>query len=571
MIEPQQKIRKTTSNTRRQALVELILVVLLAFVANIVFSNFFFRVDLTKEKRFSLSDASKKLAGRVDDVLYLKVYLEGEFPSGFKRLQRSAKEILDEFRVYSNGNIQYEFSDPFKDVDDKKANEILGELNDLGLQPTSVQVKKDDEFSQKLIVPGAIMHYKSRNIPLNFLKGQFGAAPEDVINSSIELLEYEIANALREATQSKIKKIALLHGHGELEKWDVADGRAELEQFYDVEDIDLTLIPPEKLNEYSGVIISKPVKPFEDFDKFKIDQYIMHGGKVLWLYETQLAEMDSLYSNRAFMTISYPTGLEDLLFRYGVRVNNNVVQDLQCGMIPVLSGLKNGMPQQKLLPWVFYPVVPPANEHPVVKSIDHVWFQFASSIDTLASSGIKKTVLLQSSSYSRSVPAPARVDLEIARLNPEPELFRTGGNKILAVLLEGSFKSNFQYRFDASKEPGIDFKDHVDSNKMIVISDGDLIRNQRKRTTGEIFPLGYDRYTNQQFGNKRFLLNCLDYLCDDSGIIEVRSKEITLRLLNKGKFKKEKTMWQIINMGCPIIMVLLFGFVNSLIRKRKYA
>ncbi|MES2781016.1 MAG: gliding motility-associated ABC transporter substrate-binding protein GldG [Bacteroidota bacterium] len=553
-----------------QSITELLLVLALLVLVNLIFSGIFFRFDLTKEKRYSLSTASKNLAGKVDDILFVKVYLEGDFPSGFKRLSKSCKEMLDEFRVYSNGNLQYEFIDPFAEADTEKTNDIVEELSSKGLQPTSVQIKKDDELSQKIIVPGAVFYYKGREFSMNLLKGQFGANPEDVINSSIELLEYEIANVLRKATEKSGKKIAFLEDHGELERWDVADAQKELEQYYEVKRIPISQIPPQTLNEYAGIVIAKPTLPFSEFDKFKLDQYVMNGGKILWLIDSQIADMDSLNSEPYFMSAGYDLKLDDLLFRFGVRINANLVQDIQCEAIPILSSVKNGTPQQKLLPWIFFPVAAPMDNHAIVKNIDHVWFQFANTIDTTASQKIKKTVLLRASPYSRAVPSPARVDLNMARINPDPALFTKGGAP-LAVLLEGEFNSVFQYRMGASTDPSLPYKDKIAHNKMIVVSDGDVIRNQRKKSTGEIFPLGYDRYTNQQFGNKRFVLNCIDYLCDDSGLIEVRGKEITLRLLNKAKVKKEKLQWQIVNMTIPIALVLVFGFINGLIRKRKYA
>jgi ABC-2 type transport system permease protein len=552
-----------------QSITELLLVLVLLVLINLIFSGIFLRVDLTKEKRYSLSEASKNLASKVDDVLFVKVYLEGDFPSGFKRLSKSTKEMLDEFRVYSNGNLQYEFIDPFAEANNKKTNEIVEELSSKGLQPTSVQIKKDDEMSQKIIVPGAIFYYKGREFSMNMLKGQFGANPEDVINSSIELLEYEIANVLRKATEKSGKKIAFLEDHGELERWDVADAVAELEQYYEVKRIPISAIPPQTLNEYAGVVIAKPTLPFSEFDKFKLDQYVMNGGKILWLIDSQIADMDSLNKESYFMSAGYDLKLDDLLFRYGVRVNANLVQDIQCEAIPILSSVKNGAPQQKLLPWLFFPVAAPMDNHAIVKNIDHVWFQFASTIDTTAGQKIKKTVLLRSSPYSRAVPSPARVDLNMARVNPDPTLFTRGGAP-LAVLLEGEFNSIFQYRMGVSTDPALPYKSKIDHNKMIVISDGEVIRNQRKKSTGEVFPLGYNRYTNQQFGNKRFILNCIDYLCDDSGLIEVRGKEITLRLLNKAKVKKEKLQWQLVNMVLPVALVLLFGFINGFVRKRKY-
>ncbi len=553
-----------------QSLTELGLMLALIVLVNLIFSGYFFRIDLTKEKRYSLAEASKNLASKVDDVLFVKVYLEGEFPSGFKRLSRSTKEMLDEFRVYSNGNLQYEFVDPFAEASGKKTNDIVAELSAKGLQPTSVQIKKDDEMAQKIIVPGAIFYYKGKEYPVNFLKGQFGANPEDVINSSIELLEYEIANVLRKATEKTGKKIAFLEDHGELSRWDVADIQAELEQYYEVKRIPLSSIPPQALNEYAGVIVAKPTLPFSEFDKFKLDQYVMNGGKILWFIDSQIADMDSLNNEPYFMSVGFDTKLEDLLFRYGIRINPDLVQDVQCEAIPILSQLKNGTPQQKLLPWLFYPVATSMDNNPIVKNMDPVWFQFASSIDTTASKGIRKTVLLRSSQFSRPVPSPVRVDLNMARVNPDPILFNKGGAP-LAVLMEGEFKSVFQYRPGATGSSDLPFKGSIANNKMIVVSDGDVIRNQRKKTTGEIFPLGYNRYTNQQYGNKRFVLNCVDYLCDDSGLIDVRGKEIALRMLNKAKVKKERVQWQFINMITPVLLILLFGSLNAWVRKRKYA
>jgi ABC-2 type transport system permease protein len=560
---------KTQSSPRRQAITELILVLALVIFANLIFSSFFFRIDLTKEKRYTLSQASKSLAGKINDVMYAKVYLAGEFPAGFKRLSKSVKETLDEFAVYSNGKIQYEFIDPFDNADNKKASNIVEELASKGLQPTNVQIRKDDESAQKIIVPGAIFYYKGKEIPVNFLKGQFGANPEEVINSSIELIEYEVANALRKATAEKTLKIAFTDDHGELGRWDVADVQAELEQYYEVKRIPLSSVPPDELLKYSAIVVARPTQSFSDFDKFKIDQFVMHGGKLLWLVETQIADMDSLQEEPQFVSADYELGLDDILFRYGVRVNRDIVQDLQCERIPILATIRNGVPQQKLVPWVFFPVVSPSLDHPIVKNLDPVWLQFAGSIDTTANKNIRKKILLRTSPYSRTLGAPVRVDLNLARSKPDPSLYMSQGHPV-AVLLEGEFNSIFQYRPGATADPSLPYKVKIDYNRMIVVSDGDVIRNQRKKSTGEVFPLGYNRFTNQQFGNKRFVLNCMDYLCDDSGIIEVRAKEITLRLLNNSKVKRERNFWMWLNTLLPVALVLVFGATNHYIRQRRY-
>jgi ABC-2 type transport system permease protein len=557
-------------NFKLQSLTELGLVLGLLILLNLILTNYFFRIDLTSEKRYSLSESSKKLAGKVDDVLFIKVYLEGEFPAGFKRLRQSTKEMLDEFSAYTNGKMQYEFIDPFENADAKKANDILQELGEKGLQPTNVQIKKDDESTQKLIVPGAVFYYKGKEYPVNLLKAQFGQGPEEVINESIELMEYEIANVLRKCVETKAKQVAFSDDHGELERWDVADASQELKEFYAVTRIPLAIQTPQSLMKNDALIIAKPSKPFSEYEKFLLDQFVMHGGKILWLLESQIADMDSMGRNAMFMTGSYDLNLDDMLFKWGVRVNPNMVQDLQCNAIPILSTLRNGTPQQKLLPWMFFPVAAPPQQNPhiIVKGIDPVFFQFASGIDTTSNKEVKKTILLTSSPYSRSVGAPVKVDLNIARSQPDPSLF-TAGNIPIAVLLEGKFNSLFQFRAGARTD-ALPYKPSIDHGKMIVVSDGDVIRNQRKQSTGEIFPLGYDRYTNQQFGNKRFVLNCIDYLCDDSGIIEVRAKEIKLRLLDKGKLKTERLKWQMVNMIIPIAIIMIFGLVNKMIRKRKY-
>ena len=557
-------------NFKLQSLTELGLVLGLLILLNLILTNYFFRIDLTSENRYSLSESSKKLASKVDDVLFVKVYLEGDFPAGFKRLRQSTKEMLDEFSAYTNGKMQYEFIDPFENADAKKANDILRELGEKGLQPTNVQIKKDDESTQKLIVPGAVFYYKGKEYPVNLLKAQFGQGPEEVINESIELMEYEIANVLRKCVETKVKQVAFIDDHGELGRWDVADASQELKEFYAVTRIPLALQTPQSLMKNDALIIAKPTTQFSEYEKFLLDQFVMHGGKILWLLESQIADMDSMGRSAMFMTGSYDLNVDDMLFKWGVRVNPNMVQDLQCNAIPILSTLRNGTPQQKLLPWMFFPVAAPSQQNPhiIVKGIDPVFFQFASSIDTTSNKDIKKTILLTSSPYSRTVGAPVKVDLNMARTQPDPNMFTTG-NVPLAVLLEGKFVSLFQYR-PGAKTDALPYKPFIENGKMIVVSDGDVIRNQRKESTGEIFPLGYDRYTNQQFGNKRFLLNCMDYLCDDSGIIEVRAKEIKLRLLDKGKLKTERLKWQLVNLFIPIAIMLVFGLVNKMIRKRKY-
>lgn len=553
--------------------IRLLLVLGIIILANILSEMWFFRLDMTKEKRFTLSKASTGLAAKLDDVLYVKVYLEGDFPAGFKRLRNATRELLDEYRIASNSKIEYEFIDPFDGKDKKQVSEIIEQLGSKGLFPTNVQVKQDDELSQKIVIPGALFSYKGKEYPLNLLKGQFGKGGEETINESIELLEYQISNVLRKCTVQKKKKIAFLVGNGELKSIQVADFGRELSEFYELARLDIHKNPPQRFNEFDGLVIAKPDSAFSEYDKFKIDQYIMHGGKVIWMLDMLFADMDSARNAAGeFMAYNYDLNLDDIPFRYGVRVNPVLVQDLQCNRIPIMSGYAGGQQQTKLLPWLYYPILGSSTDHPIVKNLDYVWSQFCNTIDTLPTKNIRKTVLLHTSDYTRVVGAPARVNINMTRLQPNPMGF-TQRRLPVAVLLEGDFTSVFKDRVRSVTDSSfsqLNFSPSVSNNKMIVIADGDIARNHVSKS-GDIYPLGFDKYTNQNFGNKNFMVNCVDYLCDDSGLIEVRMKEIKLRLLDRTRMKEEKLQWQLFNMVFPVVLIVLFGIMNAWSRKRKYA
>lgn len=553
--------------------IRLLLVLGIIILANILSEMWFIRLDMTKEKRFTLSKASTGLAAKLDDVLYIKIYLEGNFPAGFKRLRNATRELLDEYRIASNSRIEYEFIDPFDGKDKKQISEIIEQLGAQGLFPTNVQVKQDDELSQKIVIPGALFSYKGKEYPLNLLKGQFGKGGEETINESIELLEYQISNVLRKCTVQKKKKIAFLVGNGELKSIQVADFGRELSEFYELARLDIHKNPPQKFNEFDGLVIAKPDSAFSEYDKFKIDQYIMHGGKVIWMLDMLFADMDSARNAAGeFMAYNYDLNLDDIPFKYGVRVNPVLVQDLQCNHIPIMSGYAGGQQQTKLLPWLYYPILGSSTDHPIVKNLDYVWSQFCNTIDTLPAKNIRKTVLLHTSDYTRVVGAPARVNINMTRLQPNPMGF-TQRRLPVAVLLEGDFTSVFKDRVRSVTDSSfaqLNFSPSVSNNKMIVIADGDIARNHVSKS-GDIYPLGFDKFTNQNFGNKNFMVNCVDYLCDDSGLIEVRMKEIKLRLLDRTRMKEEKLQWQLFNMVFPVVLIVLFGLMNAWSRKRKYA
>ncbi|MEO5570348.1 MAG: gliding motility-associated ABC transporter substrate-binding protein GldG [Bacteroidia bacterium] len=565
--EPQTKKRSLkTGNIVRLSLL-LCILILVNFISSFVFT----RIDLTSEKRYTLSDATKNLLKDLKDVVYLKLYLSGDFPAGFKRLENSTKEILDEMRVYAGDNLQYEFIDPSSNPDNTARKELYKQLYQKGLQPTTLEQNEKESSSEKVIWPGALATYGSNELPLQLLNEQLGASPEQALNSSVEGLEFSISNCVRKITMAIPPSIAFIDGQGEIDKNHTVDIFNTLKGSYNVErkKIEGNL---HALKNYRAIIIAKPDSAFDEKDKFLIDQFIMKGGKVLWLLDPMIAEMDSLAQSSEAIATARDLNLDDMLFRYGVRINYDLVEDLQAAPIPMVVGASGGRPQQKLLPWFYFPLVFPESKHPIVNNLNAIRFQFASSMDTVGSHELKKTVLLTTSKYTRVVKAPVRVDLEIMRKEPDPKMFNEH-YKILAVLLEGTFQSDFANRIPPviAENKDIGFKESSVSTKMIIVSDGDVIRNDYRKANENPFPLGYDRYTGQTYGNKNFILNAIDYLCDDSGLISVRSKEIKLRLLDKTLVNSSKTLWQIINTIVPLLLLLIFGIAKTQIRRMKFA
>jgi len=599
MVKEKKKISGATQ-ARSRSLLQFVTLVVAVIVVNVASDLFYQRFDLTKEKRYTLSEATHGLVDRLDETLYVEVFLEGEFPTEYRRLKNATRDMLNEYQHISRGNIVYKFTDVLGDKEVREKENILQQFSGKGLQITRPEVGMDETTSERYIIPAALVKYKGKEYPLNLLKREFGRSLDDDINASIELLEYEIGNVIRKCIARKKIRIAFTEGHNELDEVDVADISKSLNEFYLVDRININLtdtsctkqflgrmqLNPEKageillkgvmqqMNQYDALIVAKPRLNFLDEELFLIDQYVMSGGKVIWLAEPLIAEMDSVAKYGSIMTADYNLNINDLLFRYGVRINLDLIQDLNCHGIPVLAQGGSGKPG--FMPWLFYPLFAPEGDHPIVRNLTSVWGRFVSSIDTLPNKDVSKTVLLQSSETSRKASNPANVSMELLRLKPTQEMFRNPKN-ISAVLLEGTFKSLFAHRRAMKNRSPIEFKSEVSDNAMIVISDGDLIANQTNKERNQVFPLGMDKYATKAFGekvefaNKKFFLNCVDYLCDDSNLIEVRSKKITLRLLDKAKVKAEKTKWQAINMIFPVLALVLFGLINFWIRRRRYA
>jgi ABC-2 type transport system permease protein len=516
-----------------------------------------------------------------DDIIYFKIYLDGDLPAGFKRLQNAVREILDEFRVYGNDNIQYEFIDPTENPDRKTQNEIFKQLYDKGLEPTNLQVKeKDGSSSQKIIFPGIIISYRGEEVAVNILKNYVGYSPEGNLMSSVQALEYEITYAMHKLTTLLPPKIAFLTDHGELLKEEVEDIALTLADYYELHRLSLdeylySLRDTLGRNRFDLVVIAKPQKAFSEKDKFIIDQYVMNGGKLFWLVDQVNVNLDSLAYSRSTLALNQSLNLDDLLFTYGVRINYNLIQDMQCAMVPVNTSLVGQKPNFAPAPWVYFPLLSPVNSNPISKNLDLIKSQFVNVIDTVGvGTSIKKSIILTSSKYSRAITSPALIDLSMISEKQAASRF----NKSFlptGVLLEGTFNSAFANRVSPliANSGQIDILHQSKPTKMIVISDGDIIRNltQRKGDKIEALPLGYDRYTKQTFGNKELMLNCVNYLCDMQGLMEARSKEYKLRMLDRPQILEHRLKWQIINLGIPVVLVVFLGIVYTFYRKKKFA
>lgn len=565
MVEDKLKIKR---NTKRQSIIRMLLLLGILIFVNIIAQFVFKRIDMTQEKRYSLSQSSKDLAKGLDDIVYFRIYLEGDLPPGFIKLRNSLKEMLDEFRIYSNDNIEYEFIDPSANPDEKQRVELYKQLSQKGLYPTNLEENDKGQQSQKIIFPGAIVNYRAQEIPMQILKSKFGGNSDVMLNNSIENLEYEISTVLRKLSREKSTSIAFLRGQGELPTKQISDAANGLSDFYIVDTVSID----GKLNalkDYKLLIIAKPDTAFDEKDKFVIDQFVMKGGRVLWLIDKLAMNMDSLEKKSTNVAIPMELNIDDMLFRYGVRINPDFVMDMQAAPIPVVTGYVGNQPKQEIFPWYYYPLLSAESKNPIVNNLNMVKTEFASSIDTIETESVTKTVLLSSSKLSRLQMAPARVSLNILREKADPMMF-SRRNIPIAVLLEGSFNSNYENRLPTiiATSSDIDFKPKSVDTKMIVVSDGDVISSYVSKK-GNVYPLGYDRFTRQTFGNKSFILNCIDYLCDNKGVLELRSKEIKLRLLDPAKIEDPQLI-QWINVILPTVLIIVFGLIFTFIRKRKF-
>lgn len=563
----------TSTRNKQKDITVLAVLILIVLLINFVGTFYFKRFDLTTEKRYTLAESTKKLLSNLDDEVLFKVYLNGNFNPSFTRLKNETKEILDEFRAYSNNQIQYEFITPGDGATPEEKNNIEKQLYEKGLVPEQVVEKKEDKTSETLIWPGAIVSFKGKESVWQIFKRQIGVPPEECINNSVEELEYSLTTSIRKLMRDKKQEITFIEGHFETDTIHQYDFMRSLSEYYNVNRTPLL----GKLGSLQGsdaIVITRPDSAFSDKDKFIIDQYIMKGGKVLWLIDPVSVSMDSLYQKGFTIGLSRPLNIEDMLFKYGVRLNPVLVQDLNCARIPINVGFKKANePNFKFFPWLYSPLVLPDIDHPIVKNLDLIKFDFLSTIDTVSAKGIKKTILLRTSKYTKTQPTPARAFLGMTQYQPKESQF-TNPYQPIACLLEGTFSSFVEFRLPSKLLNDSSFK-YLDRGnkptKMIVVADGDVASNDYQKGSGRVYPLGYDRYTNQTFANKTFLLNCVNYLLDDDGLLQLRSREVKLRLLDKKKINLQRTKWQMINVLMPLGIVILLGMVQFYVRKKRYS
>lgn len=558
------------NNQKKQAYSSLAILILIIIIINFISTFLFFRIDFTKEKRYTLSNASKEFVKNLEDVIYIKVYLEGDFPAGFKRLRNSTKETLDDLKAYAGSNIEYEFINPSADPNPEVRDEILRQLSKKGLNAINVQVRDDQGQRQQIIVPGAVVTYRGREVAFQLLQSSTIAnSADEVLNNSITNLEFQIVNNIKKVSSLNRPRIAFSIGHGELDTFRIADVVKSLREYYEVDFINISRSIPQDLFPYKALIIAKPTKFFEEGDKFNIDQYIMNGGRVLWMIDQTNANLDSLGNEQMMITSSYNLNLDDQLFSYGARLNYDLIQDVQCAPIPVVTGNVGAQPQTELFPWLFYPIFISNSTHPVAKNLDGIRSEFSGTIDTINVAGVKKSPLLQSSKYSKILNAPVRISMQMLAIEPNPTQFNKQ-NLITALALEGKFKSVYKNRLVAQNDSAKFIEDSKET-RMIVVADGDIIKNYYSVKDSSVYPLGFDRFSRQSFSNKIFIQNAIDWLADDYNLIEARSKEVKLRLLDKEKIKSQKMKWQLFNIVFPIALIVIVGLYLFYYRKRKYA
>lgn len=541
--------------------------ILLVVWVNMLADTWPVRLDLTEENRYSITEPTKELLRDLDDVVYVEVYLEGELPSNLKRLQKSIRETLEEFSIYAGKNIQYVFKNPVAGGSRQAQEQMMIELSSRGIQPTDLSYTRDGNTVRRRLYPGALVSYGGREAGVMLLKGNKGAGNEELLNQSIEGVEYNLAYAIRQLVDNDRKRVGVVTDHYSLDTLALAGFQQLLAEKYDVGRIQLSR-QVQPLAGYDAIVVAKPTVPFSEGEKYLLDQYIMNGGKVMFFIDALSVDMAQAEGGGTF-AFPIENNLADQLFRYGVRINQNFVQDLSCGQFLVIDGMIGDQPQMKLIPWPFFPEINRYSDHSIVKNLDATIFRFTSSIDTVKADGIVKTPLMFTSQRSRAVPSPVRVNLNDVRGGIDPETFNLGSQPV-AYLLEGAFTSLYRNRVLPGGISKSGFRELGLPSKIIVVADGDFVRNELNPNNGQPMDLGLDPVSQKVYANKDFIVNALEYLLDDDGLILARNKEVKIRPLDKIRIDESRTFWQVLNLAGPLVLLIAFGLAKAFLRKNKY-
>lgn len=556
-------------NVQKNSLKKLGFLAIGLFLLNFASYYIYKRFDLTQDKRYTLSETTKKIIDGVDSPLIIDVFLEGNFPADFKKLQTETRQLLEEFSAY-NSNITFQFVNPVEKEEERV--EVMKKFFAKGLKPINVTVEDKGKQTQEVVFPWALANYGDKGAKVQLLKNLMGASIENQVESSVQHLEYVFAEAINKISKEKQRKVAVIKGNGELQDIYIADVLKTVFENYNVGPITLDSVAKspintlKALNVFDLAIIAKPKEKFTEEEKQVLDQFIMKGGKTLWLVDGTNAEMENLYNETGSTLVgNNDLNLTDMFFKYGFRINPQMIKDERGTPLKLASGNQGSETQMENYNWMMAPYIYPASKHPIVKNMDGVKFEFCSPIELLKSD-VKKTILLESSRYSKIIGTPSVVSLEMIGEETSERDYINGGFIPVAALLEGSFTSMYNNRVLPFKDAK--FLNKSMPTKMIVISDGDVIKNQLDK--GEPIELGYDKYTATYFGNKEFILNCVNYLLDDTGLINIRSKDVSLPLLDKQSVHDSYSQTQMLTVALPIVVLGIFGFLFTYLRKKKY-
>ena len=572
---------------KRRTLLGLLAVIAVVVLVNILSSFFFYRIDLTKDKRHSLSKSTIEMLKNLEDRVYFRVYLKGkDQPADYQLFAKQVEQMLQTFRSYSK-NVYYEFIDPIEGKTNEEVNGILGEFVKKGLEPIPISREDAGGYSTHVVIPGAIVSYRNREYPAKVVVADPSGA--DWLKYSNEELEYNLVAPVRRLLKTDKPKVAYLDGHGELDFWNTCWTAMQLQRFYNVTritldgkinalrniSIDDTISGNLVLgdNKYDVLIVAQPTQPFKEYDKYVIDQFIMRGGKVLWLIDNTTASLDSLRAASEFFATPRALYINDLFFTYGVRINTDLIQDLSCLPVPQQVSIIGDQPQYKFMVFPYCLDVVNFGNHPIVRNLKDIKSDFASSIDLVGNNAdLTKTVLMTTSDRTKVVPTPSIVTLRVGLVKPNIQEY-SYRNVPIAVLVEGNFQSAFKgilpIEFDTIKE--LDYRDHSEYTRQIFVSDGDIIRNPFDSKRNQPYPAGYDIYTRQTFDNTEFIVNCVNYLCADDDLLQLRAKNFKIGSLSNEKVRNRKGLLAALNIGIPLLLIALMGTLLIVMRKVKFS